>query len=273
MSARRVLIAVMALVAFTLRESHGAPVPDLPVEPAPVAIRKVAPIYPDSARKAHVRGTVLVQARVGSDGRVKETRVVRSVRGLDHSAVAAAADWDFKPVTVKGKPVSTWVRLSFRFGPGDWRAEDEAEGNPGQDQTYAVVVRADTSLSTIERIAYYLARIGDSTYIEYSEDGEPRAWLVAPEELGFIGAPALPLLMKELAQANDVYERTQIFYALRLAAQGPCTEDAAAQAELATVFARFPMAFPPQSQHSALERLWLDWWGRHRKVLSCPDSP
>jgi TonB family protein len=263
----------LALLVFALEKSYGEPATKPFEEPSPVAIKQVAPLYPDSARKAGVKGAVLVQALVGNDGRVKETKVLRSIRGLDVAAVSAARQWVFKPAMANGKPVSMRVALPFRFGPGDWREEDEADGKRGPTQTWAVVVRADTSLSLLERVAYYVARLRDSTYIEYSEDGEPRAWLVAPEELGLIGAPALPLLMQELECAKDVYERTQIFYALLLAAQGPGTEDAAARAELTTISTRFPMALPPLSEHASLKRLWLEWWVHRRGAFSCTGSP
>jgi TonB family protein len=58
-------------------------------EELPEAITKVAPTYPDIAREAGVDGTVMVQALVGKDGRVKDTRVVKSIPMLDAAAAAA----------------------------------------------------------------------------------------------------------------------------------------------------------------------------------------
>ena len=43
------------------------------VEELPEAITKVNPVYPDIAREAGVDGTVMVQALVGKDGKVKDT--------------------------------------------------------------------------------------------------------------------------------------------------------------------------------------------------------
>jgi TonB family protein len=85
------------------------------VEDLPEAIKKVAPDYslidPDSV----ARGTVLIQALVGKDGRVGDTKVVKSVPGLDSAAVAAVRQWEFKPAMTHGKPVAVWVAVPIRF--------------------------------------------------------------------------------------------------------------------------------------------------------------
>ena len=85
------------------------------VEELPEAITKVSPQYPDIAREASVDGTVMVQALVGKDGRVKDTRVVKSIPMLDASATAAVRQWVFKPALSNNKPVAVWVALKVRF--------------------------------------------------------------------------------------------------------------------------------------------------------------
>lgn len=84
-------------------------------EELPEAITKVRPQYPDIAREAGVDGTVMVQALVGKDGRVKDTRVVRSIPMLDASATAAVKQWVFKPALSNNKPVAVWVAVPVRF--------------------------------------------------------------------------------------------------------------------------------------------------------------
>jgi TonB family protein len=228
----------------------------------PTPTWKVAPPYADSIRRAGVQGTVIVQALVGSDGRVQRTRVLQSVQGLDPAAETAMRRWRFNPPRAK----AAWITVPFCFGPGEWTEEDEPKS--GRETVYAVVVRPDLSLSLEQRIAFYVARLADSTYIEYSWLAEPHAWMVAPEELGFIGALALPPLIQALEQSENVSERTRIFYALMLASQGPGTNDAAAQAELRTIYTKIPDAFPEESQHAALKEAWLRWWANHRDALS-----
>jgi hypothetical protein len=134
---------------------------------------------------------------------------------------------------------------------------------------WAVVVRPDPTLSLLERVAFYVTRLGDSTYIEYVWHDGPQPWLVAPEELGMIGAPALPSLVQALECSSVVHERTQIFYALRLASQGPGTEDAAARREVDTILRRFALALPSEDQHASMKAAWLEWWRNHRDRLGC----
>src|SRR5262249_19530402 len=63
------------------------------VEELPEVITKVNPVYPDLAREAGVDGTVMVQALVGKDGKVKDTKVTKSIAMLDAAAEAAVKQW------------------------------------------------------------------------------------------------------------------------------------------------------------------------------------
>ena len=85
------------------------------VEELPEAITKAKPVYPDLAREAGVDGTVMVQALVGKDGKVKDTRVVKSIAMLDGAAEAAVKQWVFKPALSNNKPVAVWVAVPVRF--------------------------------------------------------------------------------------------------------------------------------------------------------------
>ena len=85
------------------------------VEELPEAVTKVPPEYPDLARSANVDGTVLVQALVGKDGRVKDAKVVKSIAMLDGAALSAVKQWVFKPALSNNKPVAVWVAVPVRF--------------------------------------------------------------------------------------------------------------------------------------------------------------
>jgi protein TonB len=87
------------------------------VEELPEAVHKVPPVYPDWARAAKLEGTVLVQALVGMDGRVADTRIVKSIPGLDGAAVDAVRQWVFKPAISGGRPAAVWVAIPVRFPP------------------------------------------------------------------------------------------------------------------------------------------------------------
>jgi len=85
------------------------------VEELPELITQVQPQYPDIARDASVEGVVDVQALVGKDGRVKDTRIMKSIPMLDAAAIAAVKQWVFKPALSNNKPVAVWVALKVRF--------------------------------------------------------------------------------------------------------------------------------------------------------------
>jgi protein TonB len=85
------------------------------VEELPEAVTKIQPQYPDLAREAGVDGTVLVQALVGKDGKVKDTKVVKSIPMLDAAAVTAVKQWVFKPALSNNKPVAVWVAVPVKF--------------------------------------------------------------------------------------------------------------------------------------------------------------
>ena len=97
--------------------SGGAPDPDAFVatdEPAePVYTVKAE--YPELARQAGVQGTVVVQALVGTDGRVRDTRIVRSIPVFNGAAQDAVRQWRFKPAAAGGVPVATWVSVPMAF--------------------------------------------------------------------------------------------------------------------------------------------------------------
>lgn len=85
------------------------------VEELPEAITKIPASYPDIAREAGVDGVVMVQALVGKDGKVKDTKVTKSIPMLDAAAVSAVRQWVFKPALSNNKPVAVWVAVPVRF--------------------------------------------------------------------------------------------------------------------------------------------------------------
>jgi TonB family protein len=66
-----------------------------------------------------VEGTIMVQALVGKDGRVKDTKIVKSIPMLDQAAVDCVRQWVFKPALSKNQPVAVWVAVPIRFGSGN----------------------------------------------------------------------------------------------------------------------------------------------------------
>lgn len=85
------------------------------VEELPEAVTKMKPEYPEMARSANVEGTVMVQALVGKDGKVKDAKVVKGIPLLDAAALAAVKQWVFKPALSNNKPVAVWVAVPVKF--------------------------------------------------------------------------------------------------------------------------------------------------------------
>lgn len=71
---------------------------------------KVAPIYPELARKMAVTGVVKLQVTIGADGSVKSAKVVGGHPLLVDSAMDAVRKWKFEPA-----PETTTQVVEFRF--------------------------------------------------------------------------------------------------------------------------------------------------------------
>ncbi len=78
-----------------------------------------APAYPEQASAARVQGEVVIEAVVGRDGNVVDTRVVSGPELLREAAVQAVERWQFRPYEVDGTPaeIATTARLQFRLSP------------------------------------------------------------------------------------------------------------------------------------------------------------
>jgi protein TonB len=84
---------------------------------APERIAAAPPVYPPLALTARVEGDVILEAVIGSDGRVRDVRVLRSVQLLDEAAVEAVKRWRYTPTRLNGIPVPVimTVTVSFRL--------------------------------------------------------------------------------------------------------------------------------------------------------------
>jgi len=102
-----------------------APAPPPPVAPTPVPVggnvrppakvRDAAPVYPAIAQAARVEGTVIIEATIDIDGRVRSTRVLRSIPLLDEAALAAVSQWAYTPTLLNGTPVPVVMTVTVTF--------------------------------------------------------------------------------------------------------------------------------------------------------------
>ena len=81
----------------------------------PRLIERVEPIYPPLARQAGIEGDVLLEALLGTDGRVEQVRVVGGRPLLATSAQAAVEQWRYEPTTLNGRPVAVLLRVTVQF--------------------------------------------------------------------------------------------------------------------------------------------------------------
>ena len=100
------------------------PAPPQPVRPGgniriPTKVHHVAPVYPSMAQSARVEGTVVIEATIGTDGRVKDARVLASKPLLDQAAVDAVMKWRFTPTLLNGVPVPVLMTVTVTFTLSD----------------------------------------------------------------------------------------------------------------------------------------------------------
>jgi TonB family protein len=79
--------------------------------------QSVPPLYPEVARKAGIEGDVVLRARVSSDGRVTDLKVLAGPPILARAAMDAVQQWRYEPVSINGRPtnVVTTFAVSFRL--------------------------------------------------------------------------------------------------------------------------------------------------------------
>ena len=83
----------------------------------PVKTKNVAPVYPPVALQLRVQGVVILEVTIGTDGKVRDVKVARSVNLLDSAAVQAVRGWEYKPTIVNGQPVQVIMTVPIVFMP------------------------------------------------------------------------------------------------------------------------------------------------------------
>lgn len=101
-------VAREALPAGTYRVGGGVT--------APVLVFKKEPAYTEDARAGKVQGPVTLMVDIGPDGVARNFQVVRSLEpGLDQKAIEAVQQWQFKPGTKDGQPVTVRATIEVNF--------------------------------------------------------------------------------------------------------------------------------------------------------------
>jgi len=83
---------------------------------APLLLYRVEPVYPESLRKLHQEGRVVVEAIIGKEGGIENMRVVSSTHALfEESALRAVGQWRYQPCRVAGRLVFVRLTVTVQF--------------------------------------------------------------------------------------------------------------------------------------------------------------
>jgi TonB family protein len=99
--------------------------PPLPPPPAAVRVggriaqprktKDVKPTYPAAAQAARVQGVVILEATIGTTGKVQDAKILRSIPMLDEPALDAVKQWEFTPTLLNGVPVPVIMTVTVNF--------------------------------------------------------------------------------------------------------------------------------------------------------------
>jgi TonB family protein len=81
----------------------------------PKKTKYVKPVYPQAALDARVQGEVLLEIVIGTDGRVADARILKSVPQLDQAAIEATLAARYEPVQINGLPVRVISMVTHTF--------------------------------------------------------------------------------------------------------------------------------------------------------------
>ncbi|HSA93824.1 MAG TPA: TonB family protein [Terriglobales bacterium] len=81
------------------------------------ALDQPPPQYPELARIARIQGAVVVSMLIGTDGKVKETKLVTGHPTLAPAALSAVRNWRYRPYQVNGTPVEVETQVTVEFQP------------------------------------------------------------------------------------------------------------------------------------------------------------
>jgi periplasmic protein TonB len=84
----------------------------------PAKLRHVNPEYPELARRAGIRGDVVVECLIDASGRITDVRVLSGHPLLAPAAVSAVSRWLYSPTRLNGVAVPVFLTVTVRFNLG-----------------------------------------------------------------------------------------------------------------------------------------------------------
>jgi len=86
----------------------------------PKLVKSVNPVYPASAQRLGIAGTITVNALIDEKGNVIDTAILKGIQddmGLIRSAETAVKKWKFQPARKNGVAVKVWKSFVIAFKP------------------------------------------------------------------------------------------------------------------------------------------------------------
>ncbi len=116
-------VAILSLSFLTAGSLEKNPAPLLPgkdgvTTPIRIADSVVQPIYPETARKSHKDGMVIVKVVVLEDGMVDQLKIMQEDPkqfGFGDAAMEAIRQWRYEPALKAGKPVAVYMMIHVDF--------------------------------------------------------------------------------------------------------------------------------------------------------------
>ena len=78
-------------------------------------VRRIAPVYPELAKRVRVQGPVHLQLRIDELGNVAEIRIMSGHPLLVENAVDAVWKWKYSPTLLNGEPVPVIATVIVKF--------------------------------------------------------------------------------------------------------------------------------------------------------------
>ena len=82
----------------------------------PKHVKLVRPQYPQTKRDAGIAGAVTLEGRIGTDGLLKDLRVLTPAdTDFANAALEAVRQWQFTPTRLDGVPMEVQIRVTANF--------------------------------------------------------------------------------------------------------------------------------------------------------------
>ncbi len=112
-------------------------------------IKRVAPVYPEQARRNGIEGNVQLLVHLNKEGDVESVQSISGLPVLSASAIEAVKQWKYEPYIMAGVPVAVETQVTVSFTLND-KPKGVAGDHPGDSLTApeGIFDGADSSGST-----------------------------------------------------------------------------------------------------------------------------